>query len=123
MSEEVYNCYKREVGPCRKDFGHIGPDKEDLRFECHYGEDGMDYNVIRKRRNSGNMTPPPFFLPETTQQGFYSKTLAGLLTVKHKAATLWNDVKDLRFWDGRIPGFITDPARGVGAAIRQVIAK
>ena len=29
-SEEEYNCHEEKVGPCIKDFGHVGPDKEDL---------------------------------------------------------------------------------------------
>ena len=36
-SGEEYNGDCEAVGPCRNDFGHIGPDKADLRFECHYG--------------------------------------------------------------------------------------
>ena len=123
MSEEEYNCHKREVGPCRKDFGHIGPDREDLRFEYHYGEGGMEHSVVRKRRKFKKYERLPFFLPETTQQGLYSETLTGLLTSKHKATAMWRNVKDLRFWDGRNPGFMTDPVRVVCAAIKQVIAR
>ena len=122
-SEEEYNCHEREVGPCRKDFGHIGPDKWDLQLECHYGEDDMEYNIVDKRKKIRKYDPPPFFLPETTQQGFDSETLTALLTAKHKATALWNYVKDLRIQDGRIPGFVADSVRDMRAAIKQVIAR
>ena len=52
-SKEYYNCHEREVGPCRNDFGYIVPEREDLRFEYHYGEDGMDY--ARRRHEKGEI--------------------------------------------------------------------
>ena len=85
------------MGPCRSDAGHIGQDKEDLRFKYHYGEDGTDYDVVMKREKFRKYERPPLFLPETTQQDFYSETLTRLLTVKHKATTIWKNAKDLRF--------------------------
>ena len=88
LFEEEYNCDAKVVGPCRNDFGHIGPDKEDLRFEYNYGEDAEDYDIVMKREDFRNYERSPFFLPETTQQKKYSKTLTRLLTTTHKATTL-----------------------------------
>ena len=59
------------------------------------------------------MNALPFFLLETTSQEFYSKTLTRLQIAKHQATVLWKNAKDLRFWDGRVPGFITDPIKEV----------
>ena len=70
------------MGPCRNDFGHIGPDKADLQFEYHYGEDDKEDDSVGIREEFRNSERPPFFLPETTQQDFYSETLTGLLAAK-----------------------------------------
>ena len=78
-SEEEYNCFSQDVGPCRNDFGHIGPDKKDLRFERNWGEDGMDDNFAKQRERFRKYKRPPFFLPETLQRDFYSDTLTDLL--------------------------------------------
>ena len=122
-SEEEYNCHNREVGPCRKGFGHIEPDTGNLQFECRYSEANMEYDVVGIREKIRKYEQPPFFMPETTQQGFYFETLTGLPTSKHEATILWNNVEDLHFQDGRIPDFITDSVRGVCAAIKQTIAR
>ena len=79
------------------------------------------YDFVGNREKFREYERLPFFLPETTQQDFYSEAFTELLVPKHQATTLWNNVKDLRFQDGRIPGFMTDPVRGVCAATRQAI--
>ena len=66
-SEEEYDSNHKECGPCRKEFGHIGPDKEDQTHEYHYrGEE-----VSVQRDDFRKYKRPPFFLPETTQKEFY----------------------------------------------------
>ena len=91
--EDKYNGDCKAVGPCRNDFGHIGPDKEDLRFKYHYGEDGKDGDIAGIREEFRNYERPPFFLPETTKQEFYPETLTRLLTAKHQAKTMWKKRK------------------------------
>ena len=49
-SEEEFNCHGEEVGPFRKDFGRIGPDKEDLSFEYNYGEEGIEYQFTYREQ-------------------------------------------------------------------------
>ena len=73
-SEEEYDSNYRECGPCRKDFGHIGPDKEDRRYEYHYHEVGVDHKFIDQSKKFRNYERPPFLLPKTTQHKFYSET-------------------------------------------------
>ena len=87
-SEEEYNENYQAVGLCRNDFGHIGPDKADLRFEYHYGEDGKEGDIVGVREDFRNYGRPPFFLPETPQQEFYSKTLTGLRVAKRQIKIL-----------------------------------
>ena len=41
--EEVNNKWEA-IGPWMKDFGDIGPDKEDWRVECQFGEDGLGHD-------------------------------------------------------------------------------
>ena len=106
------------MGPRRNDFGHIGPDKADLDFEYHFGEDGEK----DKREEFRNYKRPPLFLPETTQQEFYSETLTKLRNAKYQLKTLWTNVRNMRFWDGRTLGFIEEPIKKVNAAVRQVTA-
>ena len=52
---------------------------------------------------------PPFLKPETTQQEFYSEALKGLLIACGSARKLWLLAGDIRFQDGRSPGFIYNP--------------
>ena len=102
------------MGPRRNDFGHIGPDKADLDFECHFGKDGKE----DKREKFRNYTRPPFFLPETLQPIFYSEAQTDLRSAKHQVETLWTNVRNLRFWDGRLLGFLEEPIKGVEEAVR-----
>ena len=43
------DLYGKAIVPCRKDFGHIGPDKEDLQMKHYYGEDGRYITTDRGR--------------------------------------------------------------------------
>ena len=88
-SEEEYNGDCEAVCPRRNDFGHIGPDKADLRFEYHYGEDGKEGDIDGIKEEFRKYERTPFFLPEATQQEFYSETLTRRLTAKYQAKTLW----------------------------------
>ena len=90
--EEKYEDGK-VVGPRRNDFCHIGPDKTDLDFEYHFGEDGGE----DKRKKSRNYTRPPSFLPETLQPIFYSEALTDLRSAKYQVETLWTNVRNMRF--------------------------
>ena len=101
-SEEETDEDGETVRPRRHDFGHIGPDRADLDFECHFCEDGED----DKREKFRNNTRPPFFLPETLQPTFYSEALTKLRGAKYQIKTLWTNVMNLRFWDGRRLGFL-----------------
>ena len=60
------------------DFGHIGPDKEDLRVECKCRNEGTEHNWVRERDGYRKYDRPPFLKPEATQQEFYSEGLKGL---------------------------------------------
>ena len=42
--EEELNNKWEAIGPWMKDFGDIGPDKEDWRVECQFGEDGLEHD-------------------------------------------------------------------------------
>ena len=81
------------MGPRRNDFGHIGPDKADLDFEYHSGEDDEE----DKRKKFRNYTRPPFFLPEMLQPIFYSEALTDLRSAKYQVETLWTNVRNMRF--------------------------
>ena len=59
-SEEEYNDDYEAVGPCRNDFGHVGPDKADLQFEYHYGEDSKEGDIVGVREDFRNCGMPPF---------------------------------------------------------------
>ena len=87
--EEEYTGDCEAVGPCQNDFGHIGPDTADLRFEYRYGEDGKEGDIVGIREEFRKYERSPFFLPETTNQEFYSETLTRRLTAKYQAKTLW----------------------------------
>ena len=65
-SEEEYDGDGEIVGPRRNDFGHIGPDKAELNFEYHCGEDSKK----DRREEFRNYKRPPFFLPEATSKNF-----------------------------------------------------
>ena len=45
-SEKEHNGDCTAVGPCRNGFGHIGPDKEELRFKYNYDEDSKEGNIV-----------------------------------------------------------------------------
>ena len=122
-SEEEYNCCARVVGPCRNDVGHIVPDKEDLRFESNYGEDGADYNLVMKREEFRNYERPSSSCLRLHSKKFTQRHWQDYYTQNTKPRPCGKNAKDLRFWDGRIPGFITDPIKEVGAAARQATAK
>lgn len=112
--DEEYDSDRELVlGPCRRDYGHFGPDEEDRRYEYQYGEDGnsFDYTVTMEEFRKYNR--PPILLPNTTQGTYYSTVLTGLLIAKQKAQTLRKNVKGLRFWDGSIPWFLEDSTKRV----------
>ena len=106
------------MGPRRIDFGHIGPDRADLDFEYHCGEDGAE----DKSEEFRNYKRPPFFLPETIQPRLYSETLTELRGAKYQIKTLWTNVRNLRFLDGRRLGFLEELIKEVNEAIRQATA-
>ena len=56
------------------------------------------------------------------QEEFYSESLTRLLIAKHQSKNLWRLVHNLRFHNGRIPGFMTGPVATVHVAIKQAIA-
>ena len=60
------------------------------------------------------------FLPETAQKEFYSETLTRLCAAKCQIKILRKNAKNLRFQDGRIPGFIEDPTKEADTVVRQV---
>ena len=64
---------------------------------------------------------PPFLLPKTTQDEYYSMALIEMNTIKCKGQILWDSVKDLRFWDGSIAGFIEDPVKNIILRAKQTI--
>ena len=117
-SEEEKNEDGEIVGPRRNDFGHIGPDRADLDFGYHFGEDGEE----DKREKFRNYTRPPFFLPETLQPTFYSDALTKLQGAEYQIKTLWTNIRNLRFWDGRRLGFLEEPIKEVNEAVRLTIA-
>ena len=88
---------------------HIGPDKEDWRVECQSGKDSLEHDWAKKRDRYRKYDRPPFLKPETTQQEFYSEALKGLLIACGSARKLWLLAGDIRFQDGRSPGFIYNP--------------
>ena len=59
-SKEEYNSDCKAVGPCRNDFGHIGPDKANLRFEYYSGEDGKEGDTVGIREDFMKYERPPF---------------------------------------------------------------
>ena len=67
------------VGPCMSDHGHIGPDEEDWRYEDEYYND-----TEMTREEFRRWERPPFRLPHTDQDKYYSTALIGLETAKHK---------------------------------------
>ena len=92
------------------DFGYIGPDKEDCRVECKFRIEHDKNRWIKVRDKNKNYDRAPFFEPETTQEGFYSKTLEGLTAEIGSARKLQILGVGVRFDDGVFPGFIIDPA-------------
>ena len=85
-----------------------------MDFEYHCGEDSKE----DRREEFRNYKRAPFFLPEAAQQEFYSETLTKLRSAKYQIKTLWTNVRNLRFWDGRILGFIEEPIKEVNEAVR-----
>ena len=126
MEAEDYNLEEKElnnnweaIGSRMTDFGHIGPDKEDLRdeYKCRHG--GTEHHWVRVRDHYRNYDRPPFLKPETTQLEFYSEGLKGPAIAISSARKLWYLAVSIRFQDGVIPGFILDPADYVLMAFNQ----
>ena len=102
-----------------KHFCHISPDKEDLRVECKYRNEGTEHDWARKRDGYRHYDRAPFLKPETIQQGFYSEVLKGLSTACSSARKLWRLASSMRFQDGRILGFIHDLAHYTSMVLNQ----
>ena len=113
----------KAVGPCGRDYGHIGPDEEDRRYEYNYGRDDTSDDILVTREEFRNYKRPPFLMPNTTQRKYYETALTGLWVVKQKAQAMWKHVKDLRFRDGSIAEFIENPVKRVLFDIKFVMAR
>ena len=117
MEAEDYNSEEEElnnnweaIGRRMIDFSHIGPDKEDLCVEVKYRHEDTKHNWVKVRKdNCRNYDRLPFLKSGTTQQEFYSEGLKGLATAIISARRLWYLAADIRFQDGVIPGFISNP--------------
>ena len=114
--EEEKDSEGRIVGPCMDDYEHIGPDEEDWRYE---DEDYNDTDWTREEFR--RWVRPPFKLPRTDQDKYYSTTLMGLDTSKRQLQRLWDTVRDLTFQDGRIPDFLGAPIKSSILRIRRII--
>ena len=119
ITEDENDC-SDPVGPCRSDFGHIGPDEEDRRYEYQYGEDGDKYGHTVTREEYRHYDRPPFWLPMTEQGTFYSTLLTELHAVQQQARIMWKNVRGLRFWDGGMPCPIQDSIRRLSVDIISV---
>ena len=114
--EEEEDANGRLVGPSMRDHGHLCPDEKDWRYETEYEDDTeMTREEFRRWKR------PPFWLPCTDQDKYYSTSLIGLDTSKRKLQILWDTVRDLRFPDGRIAGFIENPIKSSILRIKQTI--
>ena len=66
--EEKLNNNWNEIGPCMIDFGHIGPDKENLRVECEFRIGRKENHWIKVRDSYRNYNRAPFFEPKMAQK-------------------------------------------------------
>ena len=83
--EEQEKNYPDTEGPCISDFGHIGPDEEDRKYEYQFGEDGDKLGYTVTREEFRRYVRPPFWLPMTEQGTFYSTLLTEVCAIQQHA--------------------------------------
>ena len=120
-SEEEFNCHGEEIGPCRRTFATLDQIKRTYVSNTTTDKEATTTHSPGTRKLE-EIRPSYLFKPTITQEEFYSEAITRLLIAKHQSKNLWRLVNDSWFHDGRIPGFMMNPAADVHFAINQEIA-